>query len=182
MHKRASLLVLVLGMFASSAAMAFPQFETKVPNGRTNGCLTCHTHSGGGEGWNKFGQEILKEGGANPDANPNNQNLGFNGDPVWADLCDLDSDGDGATNGEELGDATCVWAIGDPDPAGGNLGAPGDPAIKPGDDVPANPDNGRDTLPPADGDGDGGGGCAATGASSTAALVLVLVALRRRRA
>lgn len=32
--------------------------------------------------------------------------------PSWATLCPLDSDGDGFTNGEELGDPTCVWTVG----------------------------------------------------------------------
>ena len=28
-------------------------------------------------------------------------------------LCNMDSDGDGQTNGEELGDPHCVWTVGD---------------------------------------------------------------------
>ena len=28
-------------------------------------------------------------------------------------LCTHDSDGDGMTNGEELGDPNCVWSLGD---------------------------------------------------------------------
>ncbi|KAA0183512.1 Atp-binding cassette superfamily [Fasciolopsis buskii] len=33
----------------------------------------------------------------------------FNRLKNWSDLCNLDSDGDGLTNGEELGDPKCVW-------------------------------------------------------------------------
>ena len=29
------------------------------------------------------------------------------------ELCNLDSDGDGRTNGEELGDPECIWTEGD---------------------------------------------------------------------
>ena len=43
---------------------------------------------------------------------------------VWAGLCPLDSDGDGATNGEELGDPDCNWVRGQADPAG-NVTNPG---------------------------------------------------------
>jgi hypothetical protein len=33
---------------------------------------------------------------------------------TWTkELCELDSDGDGKTNGEELGDPCCVWSPGD---------------------------------------------------------------------
>ena len=31
----------------------------------------------------------------------------------WSLLCPLDSDGDGFTNGQELGDPKCQWKIGD---------------------------------------------------------------------
>lgn len=42
----------------------------------------------------------------------------------WAKVCPLDSDGDGLTNGQELGDPNCRWRQGDPDPGPG-LGHPG---------------------------------------------------------
>src|SRR5215510_11363055 len=85
---------------ASTSAAAFSQFQSSVPNGHKSSCQTCHVGSFGGEGWNPFGQDILKDGGANPDANPSNQNSGYNHQtPIWADVCDLDSDGDGVTNG-----------------------------------------------------------------------------------
>lgn len=40
-------------------------------------------------------------------------------------LCQTDSDGDGRTNGEELGDPTCVWFAGGPEPTGPSLSHPG---------------------------------------------------------
>lgn len=33
---------------------------------------------------------------------------------IWSEsLCRMDSDGDGKSNGEELGDPNCVWREGD---------------------------------------------------------------------
>eukprot|EP01134_Creolimax_fragrantissima_P002778 CFRG2778T1 len=47
---------------------------------------------------------------------PNNQfGLDFqSADHIWTvDLCNMDSDGDGATNGQELGDPCCEWVMGE---------------------------------------------------------------------
>lgn len=47
-----------------------------------------------------------------------------------ASLCQKDSDGDGLSNGEELGDPSCVWQPGDADPTPtGNLSHPGLPHV-----------------------------------------------------
>lgn len=44
---------------------------------------------------------------------------------IWTEtLCKTDSDGDGKTNGEELGDPACIWNVGDR-PAGSAPGHPG---------------------------------------------------------
>ena len=42
----------------------------------------------------------------------------------WKTLCLLDSDGDGFTNGEELGDPDCVWVKGER-PKGPAISHPG---------------------------------------------------------
>ena len=47
-------------------------------------------------------------------------------DVDWSQLFSRDSDGDGITNGAELGDPDGTWRIGDPNP-GGVVSAPGDP-------------------------------------------------------
>ena len=44
-------------------------------------------------------------------------------------MASLDSDGDGVSNGAELGDPDGIWVVGDPDPA--NPFAPGDPESTP---------------------------------------------------
>ena len=46
---------------------------------------------------------------------------------VWnRTLCEKDSDGDGRTNGEELGDPDCVWQEGNIFQKVGELSHPGD--------------------------------------------------------
>jgi len=56
------------------------------------------------------------------------KNVGEN----WAQLCLIDTDGDGFTNGEELGDPDCTWRVGDANPAlisdpTDSLSVPGNP-------------------------------------------------------
>ncbi|VDP67653.1 unnamed protein product [Echinostoma caproni] len=43
----------------------------------------------------------------------------------WSELCKLDSDGDGLTNGEELGDPECTWTNGMQPNRTTNLSHPG---------------------------------------------------------
>ncbi|MDP6041104.1 MAG: Ig domain-containing protein, partial [Candidatus Latescibacteria bacterium] len=68
----------------------------QIPNGSVNGCGNCHTNPNGGGARNAFGSAI------------NNGFLsasGRNGTVVWnATLANQDSDGDGFSNGTELGD------------------------------------------------------------------------------
>ncbi len=163
--------------FALLAAVSLPaqarsQYIADVPNGGTFRCLSCHERSGGGEGWNDFGKALLIEGGANPDANPSDQNQGydlaFRPADFWLDVCVDDSDGDGATNGEELGDPDCVWASGDANPAA-DVGNPGDAASTP-------------TDPGSGGAGEGEElGCTAAPLGASVSLLLALAALTRKR-
>ncbi|XP_060591796.1 temptin-like [Ruditapes philippinarum] len=99
-----------------SAVSAHPYYADLIPNGHSvpNPCGTGlwlavghydpihHTHDK-----NPFGMAFAQAGHA------------------WtAALCALDSDGDGKTNGEELGDPTCVWTQGTT-PTGAATGHPG---------------------------------------------------------
>lgn len=43
-------------------------------------------------------------------------------------LCNADSDGDGITNGQEMGDPDCVWTVGAVPSCTENVSHPGDPA------------------------------------------------------
>lgn len=167
------ILIVAAALTSSTAAFAISSYQVDIPNGDAFRCLMCHESAGGGEGWNDFGKDILEEGGANPDANPGDQDLGFVGRPsdYWAAVCGIDSDGDGSSNGEELGDPDCAWTVGDPEPDV-TASNPGDPDSVP--EAPGDPNN-----PPA-GD-DEAGGCAAAGIPASAAGLLGILALAGRR-
>ena len=51
--------------------------------------------------------------------------VGMGAEEIWPDLCKLDSDGDGRTNGVELGDPNCLWYFGEPSPANMTIYHPG---------------------------------------------------------
>ena len=76
-------LALTLITLAGSAS-ASPDFPDKIPNGNAIGCKACHTD-------------------APPATNAFGTAYGSN-DHNWNAIAGLDSDGDGKTNGEELGD------------------------------------------------------------------------------
>jgi hypothetical protein len=88
---RAFRIVVILHVVAV-AAYAYWDYERLVPNGAVHGCNTCH-YSGA------FCE-----------------NFHAAGDQWTAALAALDSDGDGATNGTELGDPYGGWYVGRPDP------------------------------------------------------------------
>lgn len=85
---------------------------SQIPNGNAFQCMTCHNFSTGGSR-NSFGQTIESDFLAPP---------GPLGAVVWGtELAMYDSDGDGFTNGEELGDAEGSW-----------MGGPIEPSYTPG--------------------------------------------------
>lgn len=105
----------------SHCAQARPFRVAQVPNGPVASCLTCHLYPGGPR--NAFGLTIESYGG-----------VGFlvNGDVRWdafaltdpshpeqppKTLAQIDSDGDGRTNGEELLDPAGSWRVGQSHPA-----------------------------------------------------------------
>lgn len=94
----------------------------QLPNGSAVGCAVCHVDPNGGGTRTPFG-EIVKASYMTGD--------GFLGDVVWGpELAALDSDGDGATNGEELGDPEGIydWQSGDAAPGDADaVTNPGDP-------------------------------------------------------
>ncbi|CAB9514469.1 DBH-like monooxygenase protein 2 [Seminavis robusta] len=83
----------------------------RVPNPYPQGGLWAgvgHNAIGGGGELNPFGQDFQEEG--------------FE----WTEhLCRADSDGDGRSNGEELGDPDCIWTKGESDPILPALSHPG---------------------------------------------------------
>jgi len=93
---------------------------TQIPNGSKNACANCHVSPAGGGDRNNFGQTI------------ENAFL-VNGNVMWdAALAQLDSDGDGFSNGLELQDPTGTWRTGQPAPGVlANVSNPGDPLSTP---------------------------------------------------
>jgi len=121
------------GVVAEEAA-ARGKRVSQIPNGSAFSCNTCHT-AGGGSPLNPFGTEIFTNFLTATSAA---------GDVIWGpELAALDSDGDGATNGAELGDTGGTWVVGDANPTGdhdegegdsslgGKVFNPGDPASIP---------------------------------------------------
>ncbi|MDA0748931.1 MAG: hypothetical protein O2954_20625, partial [bacterium] len=102
-------------IWGASGTEARPWRPAQLPNGIVNNCATCHVSDAGGGPRNAFGQVVGSE-------------FLSGGNVVWnAALARLDSDGDGATNGQELGDPD---GDGTPTP-GAQVTNPGDPSSKP---------------------------------------------------
>ena len=102
-----STLALLCLLFAGAKAEARSSRVSQIPNGSQANCIACHVASFGGAR-NQFGTQIefsfLTVSGAA-------------GSVVWGPaLAALDADGDGYTNGEELGDPTGAWRPGNPNP------------------------------------------------------------------
>lgn len=126
MYPARSLAVLTVATLLTATTIdARPWRPAQVPNGSQIGCILCHSSPGGGDARNPFGLEV-----------ENGFLEGIN--VVWGpELAALDSDGDGATNGEELLDPDGTWAIGDDNPGDfSTVTLPGDE-----DSVPPPPDD-----------------------------------------
>ena len=108
----------------SAIVLARPHRPAQVPNGTKFSCLTCHavpSPSPGNGPRNLFGQEVETNFLDMP---------GSSGNVEWGpDLAVLDSDGDGVSNGAELGDPDGLWSIGQPNPGDfADITNPGDPS------------------------------------------------------
>ena len=113
--------VLFLGGVVAEEAAARSKRVRQIPNGGAISCNACHT-AGGGSPLNPFGAEI---------ATNFLTRVGAAGDVLWGpELAALDSDGDGASNGAELGDPDGTWVVGDTNPEGEAF-HPGDPESTP---------------------------------------------------
>ncbi|MYB58011.1 MAG: hypothetical protein F4X51_16600 [Gemmatimonadetes bacterium] len=90
------LTILVLVFVGWGQADARPARVGQLPNGSMIGCASCHVNPGGGGTLTSFGRDINNNYLTQP---------GRSGQVVWnAMLAMLDSDGDGVSNGQELGD------------------------------------------------------------------------------
>ena len=81
----------------TAPAEALPAFRQRIPNGMNvpGTAGVGHINRAGGGDLNRFGADFKA--------------AGFRWTP---ELCKKDSDGDGLTNGQELGDPACVWRQG----------------------------------------------------------------------
>jgi hypothetical protein len=106
---------LILGVGAS-AAHAFPFYPDRLPNGALNTCANCHLDPAGGGARNPFGLAFVANG------------------RTWEGLEELDSDGDGVKNADELQDLTRNWLEGQDPPGSPYLvSSPGRADSRPGE-------------------------------------------------
>ena len=122
---------LLLWGLAAQPAHARVTYPFDIPNGGTE-CGYCHTVE---PDLNWFGADTLLTFESGKQA------------VVWERLAPLDSDGDGQTNGLELGDPCGVW-IEDGTPWSEQVSDPSDSSSTLAD--PQSPDCPRDTAPPDD--------------------------------
>jgi hypothetical protein len=102
-------LVLVAAICLANPGAARESRPDQLPNGNVFLCASCHIPQGRSGPLNAFGELVQA------------RFLNRAGDVLWGrELASLDADGDGYTNGEELGDPEGTWRRGEPDP--------GDPA------------------------------------------------------
>jgi hypothetical protein len=96
----------------------------QIPNGNKLRCSNCHISSNGGGSLNAFGTEVRNNFLTSKNSN---------GNVIWnAALASKDSDKDGFTNGQELGDPLGLWKIGNPNPGNSDdVSNPGSPNSKP---------------------------------------------------
>ena len=117
-----SLLLRIAGLYAFMSSQsvrpvqALPQYTSLIPNGNS----VPNPIDGGV--WIGVGHINVAGGGPNDQFGIDFKQAGF----IWTEaLCQQDSDGDGLTNGQELGDPDCIWYEGGPDPVGPAVSHPG---------------------------------------------------------
>ena len=100
----------IVGAALAAVAAAHPQYVPLNPNGANAGVKAIgHTNPNGGGSTNKYGSDFDKQ------------------KKTWTTtLCKMDSDGDGLSNGLELGDPCCTWKEGGKVNTTSDISNPGD--------------------------------------------------------
>ncbi len=117
MRRELTILAFSATLASGGPADAREERSEQVPNGGKFDCNLCHT-DGGGSPRNPFGLQIEMMGLSGVGAIETQE-------VVWEELFDQDADGDGFSNGYEVGDPDGTWRIGDADPS---LRRPSDPS------------------------------------------------------
>jgi len=120
------MLRLLVGLLLALPSNAYPGFRGGIPNGFSVPCPPGAAGCSAGI-CNGFGHQSCSGGGA---LNAFGSALRAANLRWTAALCRADSDGDGISNGAELGDPCCTWAVGQTLPTGA-LSHPGDASSKP---------------------------------------------------
>lgn len=141
MNRNLSLSLALVGgsLLFASQSQARSNYPRAIPNGTVNNCETCHINPAGAGARNAFGEDVRSHT--------------VGGLPDWSALYDLDSDGDGQTNGEELGDPCGTWTEGAAPPRTNAISKPGDDS-----DTSADPNTPACDAPTTDGGTDPGTG------------------------
>ncbi len=93
--------VCLLALLPAAPAEARNLFSTEIPNGATHDCGACHIDIDRALNLTWFGVDVALT--YDDYVNPK---------PIWPAVYALDSDDDGQTNGEELGDPCGEWTYG----------------------------------------------------------------------
>ncbi|KAK3095499.1 hypothetical protein FSP39_015403 [Pinctada imbricata] len=97
--------IIVVALCLIGTSFSYKSFQSAFPNGKSvpNPCLTPAVWDAVGH-YNPSRHTIFK--------NPFARDFLLNNFKWTPALCLMDSDNDGRTNGEELGDPSCVWSVG----------------------------------------------------------------------
>ncbi len=100
--KKGIIYIFIFLVLATSTILISRSFRVdKIPNGNKFNCANCHVSSAGGGARNDFGQDVEQR--VTPGGTEN----------FWdSSLANIDSDGDGFTNGVELQDPNGTWTSG----------------------------------------------------------------------
>ncbi|GMH44425.1 hypothetical protein BSKO_12377 [Bryopsis sp. KO-2023] len=102
----------VLILLVALPCSARQHYRSRIPNGDEIPCPPEDPHCEENERCIGVGHETCAGGVVSPKRNPFGEDFAFAGLKWTRELCEKDSDGDGFSNGYELGDPCCVWEEG----------------------------------------------------------------------